>query len=200
MRSGSARGLSALRDLRLQDIPDEGLRLEEPLPRAWLQERLASSHGLDWSPQGDGQLDLEVSALGPVDQEPPIRLHGRVSAQLQTDCVRCLESVDQNVEARIDLTLFSASESGEPEGGAEDANVGRYEGRVIPVPEVLREHLLLELDMNPVCADASACDERTRALIDRANQPARDAEAAEERAPDPRWAALRDLRVADDDD
>jgi uncharacterized metal-binding protein YceD (DUF177 family) len=194
-RPGSARGLSALDDLRLQDIPEEGLRFDQPLPRAWLTERLASSHGLRWAPRSEGRVDVEVSALGPVDRSPPVRIRGRASAAVETDCVRCLEAVHQDVRAQVDLTLFSSTEVGNPEASPESADEGRYEGRTIPLPEVLREHLLLELDMNPVCSDVDGCDARTRALIEEANRPAREADAEDEGAIDPRWAALARLKA-----
>lgn len=194
-RPGGARGLSALDDLRLQDIPEEGLRFEEPLPRSWLTEHLASSHGLRWAPRAEGTVDLEVTALGPVDRSPPVRVHGRASAAVETDCVRCLEAVHQDVQVPIDMTLFSSTEVGDPAARPEGADEGRYEGRTIPLPEIIREHLLLELDMNPVCTDADACDARTRALIDEANRPAREAAAEDEGAIDPRWAALARLKA-----
>jgi uncharacterized metal-binding protein YceD (DUF177 family) len=71
----------------------------------------------------------------------------------------------------------------------EQLEEGSYDQRGVDLPGIVREAILLALEMNPTCADEAACDARTAALIDEANRPFAEAEAAG----DPRWAALRDL-------
>ncbi|HJL40422.1 MAG TPA: DUF177 domain-containing protein [Myxococcales bacterium LLY-WYZ-16_1] len=188
--SASERNLTLLEPLELDDIPEAGLRFEEPLPQSWLAQTLESPNGLRYAPRGPGRAEVEVHLLGPVDQRPPVRLLGRLTATVSTDCVRCLEEVPEDLIAQLDLTFFP-----EEQGPKEDAGMdGTYAGTTLPIPPVLQEMLLLELDMNPTCADEAACDTRTEGLLERVNRPgeAAMAEAAEE--PDPRWDVLRKLR------
>lgn len=197
--SGSLRGLSVLDDLDIRDIPEGGLAFDEAIPEAWVDARLEGGHGLSWSPRGPGHVDLRVEALGPVDQAPPIRLSGSLRAEVETDCVRCLTAVHQRLECSIELTLFSASAADAVDDEMTSGDEGRYDRGVIPLPEILRELLLIELDMNPTCEDVDACDARTRALLDQANRPVRELEAAQGEAIDPRWAPLLGLKTDSSD-
>lgn len=196
---GSARGLTALEDLRLQDIPDDGLRFDEAVPEAWLAPRIEGGHGLQWTLRGPGHLDLEVDALGPVDQAPPVRVHGSLRCEVSTECVRCLEAVHHDLRVQVDVTLFSDREDTPEDPATPGIEEGRYERDTVPLPEIIRENVLLELDMNPVCSDVDACDTRTKALIAEANAPAERMKAEAETAIDPRWAPLARLKSGDPD-
>lgn len=220
------RQLTALEPLELRHLPADGLAFDEPLPTAWLTRTLDAvgrAGGLQFAAPGDGRVTLEVTPLGPVDQRPPIRVRGRISATAETDCVRCLETVRPEVSADVDLTLLpaaapasSADDAKTPKGKSakikpEDDRVedwsdeafpnpdeladASYAGERVDLPALIGEAFLLALPSDPVCEDEAACDTRTAALIEHANQPAR--EAAD--ALDPRWAALRNLKVEDDD-
>jgi uncharacterized metal-binding protein YceD (DUF177 family) len=63
---------------------------------------------------------------------------------------------------------------------------GVYDPRDLDLSETLREAILLDVSMNPTCADEPACSERTEALLREVN---RSWEEASQRR-DPRWAAL----------
>jgi uncharacterized metal-binding protein YceD (DUF177 family) len=84
--------------------------------------------------------------------------------------------------------LFARSgDDGEADPAAMDEmDEGVYSSEGVDLPNVLREAILLELSMNPTCADEPACDERTQKLID-------DVNAKNRPAVDPRWAVLQEL-------
>ena len=71
----------------------------------------------------------------------------------------------------------------------DDLGQGAYTPEGIDIPDFLREALLLAVTTHPTCLETAACDVRTQALLDSANRPFQEAEAA----PDPRWAALKAL-------
>lgn len=182
------RNLSVLEPLNLLDIPEDGLEFDEALPEAWLDEQLCQDRGLEFTVQAAGQAKVEIRALGPVDQRPPIRIRGRLDAPLRTSCVRCLDPVAVALRADVDFTLFAATS---PEAD-QDAD-GTYEGESVPVPELLREGLALELPMTPVCEDEPACDARTQVMLDAVNKPGEEAMAQEPEI-DPRWEKLAALK------
>lgn len=197
--------LTVKEPLDLRFLPDEGLELEEPLPAAWLQEKLFDT--ADGAPapiqaQGDGSAKLEVSPMGPVHQRPPIRVHGPLTATISTTCVRCLEAVTESIAAEVDVTLFAegapnlrGNDKSDKKGGDDEEeglsnaemDEGTYSGNEVDLPSIIRESLLLEVSMNPVCEDEEACTRRTEAMLAEANR------SAEGAVPD-RWAALRRLR------
>lgn len=78
----------------------------------------------------------------------------------------------------------------------DELDEGVYDGLRIPLPDLIRQALLIELPSDPACMDESACDLRTAALIEAANAEAR----ASSPDGDPRWAALRALRGPGDPD
>ncbi|MBK8013287.1 MAG: DUF177 domain-containing protein [Deltaproteobacteria bacterium] len=79
----------------------------------------------------------------------------------------------------------------EPEavGPRDEEETLTYNPRAIDLMAPIREALLLEVPMNPSCADTPSCDRRTKALIDGVNGPASEQVVSE----DPRWTALRKL-------
>ncbi len=192
------RSLTVLEDLRVEDIPEEGLAFDEAIPRSWLETRIAEGHGLTFAATEDGHAKLDVTALGDTDERPPVRIQGRLSASISTDCVRCLETVESELDVEVDLMLLPDDPEGTDQQptldtGDEALDEARYSGRVIPLPEMIRELLVLELDMNPTCLDEPGCDRRTKVLIEEANRPGEQAMDAPA-GPDPRWAGLARFR------
>ena len=116
--------------------------------------------------------------------------------------MRCLEFVTLNIKSEIDQTLFPSSaglpNSNETPELADDAmleqelhnlNDDIYSGQTINTPAIVREAILLELDMNTTCEDTERCETRTLALIGQVTQE----DEVEEI--DPRWAALKKIQL-----
>jgi len=215
------RALSALEPLELRLLPEEGLSFAEAVPAAWLSAALGATTdtGQPIEVLGDGALEVTVSPLGDVASRPPVRISGKISGRARTACVRCLEDVDLDVGDAVEVTLFPAPEApkaSRPRGKGAPAkddptledwsdaampdlstlDEAGYVGERVDVPAVLQDAVMLSMDLNPTCADEAACDERTRALLDEANRPAREAEGG----PDPRWAALSELMTKESED
>lgn len=174
--------------------------------------------GSEWEFTGDGTLTLELRPLGPIETRPPIHVRGHASTRLVTPCVRCLNAVPLEATAQIDITLFPARPQPSPHASQEKAPAGKkpkaraaadedleawdaesgsldgtdegtYLDDVVDLPAIIREALLLEVSMNPTCAEVGPCSERTARLIEEANRPAKEAE----NSLDPRWASLKKL-------
>lgn len=213
------RSLTVFEPLELHLLPEEGLRFDEAVPVAWLRRALGETTDTGEAIEvlGEGRVQIEVSPLGEVSERPPVRISGKIVGQARTACVRCLEDVDLEVGDDIETTLF-ASEASEPaprKKGAPDKSNDKledwtdeempdlssldeagYVGERIDIPSLLQEAVMLSMDLNPTCADAAACDARTRAMLDEANRPAQEAEGG----PDPRWAALADIMTKESED
>lgn len=203
-----------LKPYDVRTLPEDGDLIESPLERAWLEEVFAelgpSSLGL--SPTGDGHARIELRAVaGAFTDMPAVRIRGQVQAPFRVDCVRCLAPVAMPLSAELDLTLFP--ESPEPSTGQEPKGAGKksrgriekielssreldegtYAGFELDLPHMVREALLLELEMNPSCADLDACQARVQALAPETGSPA--GEPAEADGIDPRWAPLQKFRL-----
>jgi uncharacterized protein len=142
----------------VMDIDERGKEHRLPVPTAWLAKELA---GTDVSPAGDaedGLLDVRLSRNG-----LEILIHGEVQARLETACSRCLEPA--TIDARAGLTaLMTPRAAGaeadvptddekERELGAEDLVRETYRGDEVVLDALVREHLLLEVPIQPLCRE-----------------------------------------------
>ena len=195
-----------MKSFLISDIPDKGISVNENLSTEWLDEHLNQGVGreeLATNAVSDGKAELNLRKIAPESTlDPVIRVTGRVSTHIKTHCVRCLEFVDLQIDTQLDQTLFPA-DSGFP-GSSEDSDLAEdamleqelhnlnddvYSGQTINLPAIVREAILLELDMNTTCAEGDACETRTNALIDKVTQ------VEEEQKIDPRWAALKKFQL-----
>ena len=194
----AARNLRLTEALALQHIPEDGLRFDEALPIEFLNALVAEDPSLDLRAIAEGRGVIEVMPVGAVTGRPPVVVRGTLSAPLQSSCVRCLEDVDIRIEVKLETTLFPSTGTAEEQADQDldleallaQADEGTYdESQGLDLPALIRETILLELEMNPVCQETTACDTRTAALLSQANAGT----IAALGEGDPRWAALRAL-------
>jgi len=118
-----------------------------------------------------------------------VRLQGKLSAQAEVDCDRCLKTVAIPVETSFDVAYvpvedYKRSEAAELQ--EEDLSLSVFDGETIDVDELVREQLLLALPARALCG------EECKGLCptcgaDRNTNPC-DCHSTEI---DPRWAALK---------
>ena len=124
----------------------------------------------------DARLDVSHTVSGYA-----FRL--RFAAELDGPCVRCLEPAGQAVEV-------DAREIDQPGGGEELSSPYFDESAALDMRAWARDALALALPTRIVCRDdcaglCSVCGENLNRSPDHAH----------EREPDPRWAALRELKL-----
>jgi len=138
---------------------------------------------------------LRASGLAELlaNTDGEVRIKGRLSVELESDCDRCLGGARFPIDSDFDLfyrpstTLTSVEEAAIDEGEAE---MGFYEGMGIELEDVLREQILLLLPMQRVCSDdckgiCPVCGRnRNEAFCNCRDEPAND-----------RWSALRNIRT-----
>jgi uncharacterized protein len=117
---------------------------------------------------------------------------GTASAGLTGECVRCLESLRDDVA--VDLQeLYVYEENGIPADDGDD-DVSRLEGDLLDLEPLLRDAVVLALPFQPLCRDdcPGLCVECGARLAD-------DPDHQHDEAIDPRWATLRGLTDRNDD-
>jgi uncharacterized protein len=164
--------------LKLTDLDAEPKNFAFAVEPAWIDKTLG---------------DTEVTAAGRTGSfvglaqksGEGVLVQGHLSAELSVPCARCLSPVPLPVET--DLTLLFTERPaievpGAGEGDDDDGGRETFTGETIVLDDVVREHLLLEVPMQPHCADP-ACLERWERAANGA-----------ERAGDPRLAGLAALK------
>ena len=121
-------------------------------------------------------LDLELQSVNEA-----IVAKGTVSAPWTGECRRCLTTVDAVLTADV-MEIF--------EDELVEGETSKLDHDRIDLEPMAREAVLLELPLAPLCKDdcAGLCAECGADLNE-------DPEHAHERAPDPRWAKLRELNL-----
>ncbi|MFC1441053.1 DUF177 domain-containing protein [Streptacidiphilus sp. N1-10] len=135
------------------------------------------------------ELDLRLESV-----VEGVLVTGTVEADLKGECVRCLEPIEQELEADFQ-ELYYYPEAADRFGGTsktsedddEDEEASRLEGDLFDLEPVLRDAVVLALPLQPVCQEdcLGLCSECGARLTD---DPDHHHEAV-----DPRWAALQGL-------
>ena len=133
------------------------------------------------------ELDLRLEAV-----VEGVLVTGTAKGGLKGECVRCLEPIEQKLDADFQELYYY------PEGTNrfataeedEDEEASRLEGDLFDLEPVLRDAVVLALPLQPVCQDdcLGLCSECGARLTD---DPDHHHEAV-----DPRWAALQGLSAS----
>jgi len=142
--------------------------------------------------KASGRAEVVEEHHGKHQTIKDIRLRGRLSAELELQCARCLEPVPQGVERDFELLYRPlGADAGRDELSVTDAEaeIGYYQGDGILLEDVLREQVLLALPLKTTCrVDCKGlCPQCGKNL----NQEQCSCTTAVE---DPRWAALKEVR------
>jgi uncharacterized protein len=138
-----------------------------------------------------GPLQAEGTAELVPNTNGEIRICGRLNVRMEADCDRCLESASFPVDVGFDL-FYEPVEAGPAHAevalDAGESETDFYEGEGPELEDVLREQILLALPMQRICREdcrgiCPVCGENRNVVMC----------VCQAKAPDDRWAALRDL-------
>lgn len=137
---------------------------------------------------------LKVEAQAELRQAlDEIRVTGHFTVDLELDCDKCLTPYRWPIAADFDLLYMPESEDIQPEEAGlkdDEAVIAFYQGAGLELEELLREQVLLALPMRRVCREdcAGLCPTCGENLNDR------ECDCPPVIA-DPRWTALKDLKL-----
>jgi uncharacterized protein len=142
--------------------------------------------------QTNGRAELIREHHGGHESIDDIRLVGKLDGRIEVSCARCLEPVEIPISRSFDLLYRPLeSEKGSDEVAINEAEteIGYYAGDSMDLEDSLREQILLAVPIKTLCRyDCKGlcfvCGvNRNEQLCD-----------CDQHKPDPRWAALGDLR------
>jgi uncharacterized metal-binding protein YceD (DUF177 family) len=172
--------------LEIQDLDESGKDWNFAIGKDWLASALADTD-LGPGPQ-DGRLQVHAQRNG-MD----VLVQGQITTELAATCARCLNDVSLGVDLAM-AALFSPEHT-RPDNSEEidvrldEVNRDYYGGREIVLDPMVREYLLLEAPMKPLCSEG--CE--GIAVPEHHRPPA---EVFGDAAPDARFAPLLKLKEA----
>jgi uncharacterized protein len=141
----------------------------------------------------DAEVEGQASRKG-----EQVRLRGTIRTEVELLCDRCLKPERAPLAVEFDTSFIPQEvEVGKQENVellTEDLGLSAYEGDAVDLDELVREQILLALPSRHLCR------EDCKGLCQKcgANLNAGDC-SCEQSEPDPRWAALADLKEKADD-
>ena len=136
--------------LQIQDLDESGKDWSFAIGKEWLASALSET---ELSPGAEaGRLSVHAQRNG-----ADVLVQSHIDAQLSASCARCLADVPLNVDLTV-TALFSPEQT-RPEGSDEvdvqldEVNRDYYTGAEVVLDSMVREHLLLEAPMKPLCSD-----------------------------------------------
>ncbi len=140
--------------IHVPDVDSEGKSYHFPLEPEWVASALESTDLRADMNAGEGFVDVMAQRSG-----DDIVVTGKIQTQIFADCVRCLE--DASVAVSVDIAaLFTARdeahrpEPDELELSPEEIAREFYTGDDIDLDELVRESIILEVPMQPLCDEA----------------------------------------------
>lgn len=126
--------------IAIEDISDEGLAVD-------VEEKLAAA---------------EISAVGPVranlqvaKSDSEVIVTGRLTAELELQCSRCLKDFRRPLDVPVNVVYHPIEEFADERHELRDKemDMGFYRGEEIDLEELVREQVLLNMQMKPLCSE-----------------------------------------------
>jgi len=133
--------------------------------------------------------EVHVAATLEAIEGGAVTVTGTVTAPMDAECRRCLEPIRTTIDAGL-------SEVFEPQ--PVEGETYPLEGDLVDLEPVVRDALLLALPLAPLCREDCPGPAPEAFPTGPAAPDAEDEVTDDEPPLDPRWAALRELRLDDD--
>jgi uncharacterized protein len=142
--------------------------------------------------ESSGRADLVEEHHGKHKIIKDIRIRGRLTTSLESNCARCLDALTEDVKREFDLLYRPlGADAGRDEISVTDAEaeISYYEGKGILLDDVIREQILLTVPLKVTCREdcKGLCPHCGKNL----NQEQCSCAVIQE---EPRWAALKEIR------
>ena len=136
--------------LQIPELDESGKDWNFAIGKEWLASALSDTE------LGPGPHDGELRVHGQLNGTD-VLVQGHINAELGATCARCLKEVALPVDLAMTL-LFSPEhtrpdESDEIDVRLDEVNRDYYGGREIVLDPMVREFLLLEAPMKPLCSE-----------------------------------------------
>ena len=143
--------------------------------------------GMDYSEVQQGKVSVKLD----IDrQETMLTLHFDLQGSVRVPCDRCADEFDQPIESQQDFFLKLGTENAQE---SDDVAVVSPELNEYDIAPLVYEYIILAIPMHRVHPEGQ-CNPEVLAML---NQEVVEEEEEASDTVDPRWAALKDIKLDD---
>lgn len=173
--------------IQVSDLDAGGREYRFPVRPAWIRGALEDHEAT--ATEKDGALQVRASKSG-----PDVVVHGTLDAELRVPCARCTEPFTLPIHADLSVLYVpgsvlktpSSSDKDEYEFSSDEADTFAYDGDHVVLDDLVRDELVLEIPMIPLCSEG--CPGISP-------PPGQETRSADEKGIDPRLAPLMKFRA-----
>jgi len=136
----------------VSDLDAGGKSARFTVPAAWVRGAL---EGHEATASGaDGAIEVRLSKSG-----PDVVARGTFDTEVSLPCARCLEPFKLPIHADLSVLYVPAGKLKSPDAddyefSADEADTLPYDGDEVALDDLVRDELLLEIPMIPLCSEA----------------------------------------------
>jgi len=144
--------------IKVQELDAGGKQYRFPITHAWLDESLQGRGEHDLVLRPDPSFDGDFSLYAEKAGEDVV-VRGTIRTRLLTECSRCLADAPIPVDTEV-VALYTARGAGvRPVADAdeltpEELDKEFYTGDTVVLDDLVRENVLLEVPMQPLCSES----------------------------------------------
>jgi uncharacterized protein len=145
--------------IKVQELEDGGKHYDFPVRRAWLTEILGADRSArDLAVRPDDGSDGMLSIIAEKSGEDVV-VRGTLRAKLLAECSRCLADAVVPVDVEVGALFSHRAADRRPvavdsELDLDAADHESYTGEHVVLDELVREHIWLEVPMQPLCKES----------------------------------------------
>jgi len=133
------------------DLDAGGREFRFVVGAAWIRGALEDSEATAAGP--DGELTVRASKSG-----NDVVVSGRLRAELEAPCARCLQPAAVHVDQPLNVLVvpekkLKTPKEAEHDVTEEEADTVHYDGETVVLDSVVRDELVLEMPMIPLCRE-----------------------------------------------
>jgi len=135
----------------LAELDAAGKDYQFPVRATWVRGALEGNEAT--TAGGDGQLEVRLSRSG-----NDVVILGNLRFELVAPCARCLEPAPIHIDEKLSLLMVPATRTKDPddddyEFSPEEADVATFDGENVVLDDVVRDELVLQIPMIPLCSE-----------------------------------------------
>lgn len=138
--------------IHTDELSESGKAYTFAVESSWM-DAVMEDAGFRGVPGETGEVRVTVHKIG-----DDVAVSGRVHGSLIATCVRCLEDMRVDADAKLSFSVSPRSSAKElPEElelTPEDLDREFYDGLDVVLDDIVRESLILEVPMNPLCSES----------------------------------------------